>query len=129
MRASLRPTLRPARAVPVAARIDTNLAVQQALATPAPTQEVDAASLPIGTRLAQLGAFDTEEVARAQWGQLQARFAPYMSGKARVIQRATSGGRTFYRLRALGFEDVADSRRFCSALKASSVDCIPVVTR
>jgi hypothetical protein len=46
-----------------------------------------------------------------------------------VIQRATSGGRVFFRLRAHGFDDVADARRFCATFVAQKVDCIPVVTR
>jgi hypothetical protein len=52
-----------------------------------------------------------------------------LNGKTRIIQKATSGGRVFYRLRAMGFEDIADARRFCSALVAQNADCIPVVTR
>ena len=85
--------------------------------------------MPAGTRLAQLGAFDSEEVAREQWDQMNQQFGVYLSDKRRVIQRATSGGRVFYRLRAMGFEDIADARRFCSALVAENADCIPVVTR
>ena len=76
-----------------------------------------------------LGAFDSPEVARAQWDQLQTRFDAYLAGKKRIVQKATSGGRVFYRLRAMGFEDIADARRFCSALVAENADCIPVVTR
>ncbi|MFC6583995.1 SPOR domain-containing protein [Sulfitobacter aestuariivivens] len=83
----------------------------------------------MGTRLAQLGAFDSEAVAREQWDQLNTRFGTYLAGKKRVVQKATSGGRVFYRLRAMGFEDIADARRFCSALVAENADCIPVVTR
>ena len=49
--------------------------------------------------------------------------------KRRVIEKATSGGRTFYRLRAEGFADLPDARRFCAALVAEKADCIPVVTR
>ncbi len=52
-----------------------------------------------------------------------------MNGKDRLIQRAESGGRTFYRLRAMGFDDLADARRFCSALVAEEAACIPVVVR
>ena len=52
-----------------------------------------------------------------------------MGGKARVIQEAESGGRTFYRLRAMGFDDINDARRFCSVLVAENADCIPVTTR
>jgi hypothetical protein len=90
------------------------------------SREIDAALIPSGTRVAQLGAFDDPEVARQEWAQLQARFAPYMAGKSRVVQQAQSGGRVFYRLRAMGFTDLADARRFCSALMAEDADCIPV---
>jgi hypothetical protein len=118
---SLRPRKRPIQAAEaVQASVDTSATL---------TPEIDAASLPTGTRLAQLGAFDSEEVAREQWAQLNTRFSAYLSDKQRVIQKASSGGRTFYRLRAMGFEDIADARRFCSALVAENADCIPVVTR
>lgn len=93
------------------------------------TQELDAASLPIGTRLVQIGAFDSTEAARAEWQRLEGRFGDYLVGKSRVIQKASSGGRVFYRLRAHGFIDLSDARRFCSAFVAQNVDCIPVVTR
>jgi len=52
-----------------------------------------------------------------------------MSDKARVIQRAQSGGNVFYRLRVQGFDDLSDARQFCSALLAKQANCIPVVTR
>ncbi|KIN72855.1 SPOR domain-containing protein [Sulfitobacter guttiformis] len=127
MSVSLRPSQRPARAS-INAGTDSGGMVVPAAAS-ASTTELEAASLPVGTRLVQLGAFDTPEIARAQWGQLSARFAPFMEGKQRIVMEAKSGGRTFYRLRAHGFEDIGDARRFCSALVAESVDCIPVVTR
>ncbi|QUJ77806.1 SPOR domain-containing protein [Sulfitobacter albidus] len=122
LRASLRPMVRPARAaVPAAASPAARAATT--------TGEIDIASLPAGTRLVQLGAFDSPEIARAQWDKLAGQFAPFIDGKSRIVQQAKSGGRTFYRLRAHGFADIADARRFCSALVAESVDCIPVVTR
>lgn len=101
-----------------------------AAVAPAPeTAEVDPDTIPLGTRLAQLGAYDSVETARREWDRLDARFGDYLADKSRVIQRATSGGRTFYRLRVKGFEDLADARRFCSALVSENADCIPVVTR
>lgn len=121
VRHSLRPKKRPA----VRARI-TPAAVNPARVS---TAEVDAASLPAGTRLAQLGAYDSAEVAREQWDQMQGRFAAYMGDKKRIVQKATSGGRVFYRLRVMGFADIGEARRFCSALVAENADCIPVVTR
>jgi len=116
---SLRPKLRPAkRAQPVAAA-----------APEAKPLDVAADSLPAGTRLVQLGAYATPEIARAEWDKLQSKFGDYLGDKQRVVQKATSGGRTFYRLRAMGFADLSDARRLCSSLKAENADCIPVVTR
>ncbi|MEW9918697.1 SPOR domain-containing protein [Marimonas sp. MJW-29] len=121
VRHSVRPRIRPAIPAEV---------TQAALTAETPQSvEVDPASLPAGTRLAQLGAFDSPEVARQQWDQLMTRFDAYLADKKRIVQEARSGGRTFYRLRAMGFEDIADARRFCSALVAENQDCIPVVTR
>lgn len=116
---SLRPRVRPVRAM------------QPAVATPVASAapEVDAESLPSGTRMAQLGAYESADVARQEWDRLSGRFGDYLEGKSRVIQMASSGGRTFYRLRALGFEDLSDARRFCSVLVAEKADCIPVTTR
>lgn len=121
-KSSIRPQLRP-RTAP--ARV-VQASTPAAAASP---QDLAADSLPAGTRLVQLGAFDSPEIARDQWDKMQARFGDYLNGKDRVIQQAQSGGRTFYRLRAHGFEDLSDARRFCSALVAQGADCIPVVTR
>jgi hypothetical protein len=86
-------------------------------------------TIPAGTRLVQFGAYASAEIARSEWGKLDTKFGDFLEGKQRVIQKATSGGRTFYRLRALGFEDVADARQFCAAIVAGKAECIPVVTR
>jgi hypothetical protein len=127
---SLRPIQRPARVVASAGTVSEALKTATPTSAAAPVQrEVDASALPAGTRLAQLGAYDSPEIARTEWDRLNATFGDYMQGKQRVIQMASSGGRTFYRLRAMGFEDLSDARRFCSALVARNADCIPVVTR
>lgn len=118
VRLSIRPRLRPD---------DINTLLKPAVFTPEPvTAEIAASAIPAGTRLAQLGAFDSPEVARAEWTRLQTRFGDFLQGKSRVVQEAQSGGRTFYRLRAMGFVDLNDTRRFCSGFKAEGVDCIPV---
>lgn len=122
LRQSHRPQMRPPGAV-------RDVVPVSAPAAPAGVQELDAANLPPGTRLVQLGAFDSPEIARAQWETMEHRFGDYLAGKDRIVQTAESGGRTFYRLRAHGFTDLSDARRFCSALVAEGADCIPVVTR
>ena len=122
---SRRPQLRPAVAF---ADVDGVVVPASAPASEL-VSDIDPTTIPAGTRLVQLGAFDSPEIARAQWDRMQDRFGNYLKGKARIVQTAESGGRTFYRLRALGFTDLSDARRFCSALVAEGADCIPVVTR
>lgn len=124
--ASPRPKARPSNLVTRASASPSSDALLAA--TQEATREVAPSDIPAGTRLVQLGAFDTEDVARAEWDQLNGRFAEYLDGKSRVIEKAQSGGKTFYRLRAMGFDDLSEARRLCSALMAGNASCIPVVT-
>ena len=112
---SLRPMLRPTFTPVVAAAEVQSLVTTTAFA--------------LGTNLVQIGAFPKAENAATEWTRLQGRFGDVMGGKARVIQAATPGGKTFYRLRAQGFSELGDARRFCAALVAEGTDCIPVVVR
>ena len=91
------------------------------------TGSIDPATIPPGTRLVQLGAYGSEEVARAEWDTAMANFGDYMAGKAQVVQMAETGGRTFWRLRALGFADLSEARRFCAVLVSDGANCIPVL--
>ncbi len=91
--------------------------------------DIDPATIGPGTRLVQLGAYDDVEAARAAWDQLARRFAPLLDDRGRVIEAAHSGGSVFYRLRAHGFQDERDARRFCAGLVDQQIDCIPVLIR
>lgn len=116
---SLRPVPRPG-----------GLAVVPVTAAPAmPLRRVDPGSLAPGVRLVQFGAFDSEAQALEYWDKLLGTFGELFSGKGQVVQSAVAGGRTFYRLRAEGFTDEADARRFCAAVTAVGPECIPVVHR
>lgn len=128
---AIRPRARPTGldgnpAVPTDAPMD--LALAEPAAAPA-VAELDPAAIPMGTRLVQLGAFDTADQARAEWVKLANVFGPLMDGKAMVVQSAESGGRTFYRLRAHGFADEVEARGFCTTLLEQSASCIPVEQR
>lgn len=128
IRVSLRPHARPgaaggaAKSAPVKVQTVSSRPVAKA-------SEIDPASIPVGTRLAQLGAFETPDLAREKFAELQSNFGDLMAGKSIVIQSAQSGGRTFYRLRAHGFASDEDARSFCAALLAEETDCIPVAQR
>jgi hypothetical protein len=91
--------------------------------------DIDPATIGPGTRLVQLGAYDDVAAARAAWDALSSRFSPLLDDRGRVIEAAHSGGSVFYRLRAHGFSDERDARRFCAALVDQQIDCIPVLIR
>jgi hypothetical protein len=116
--ASLRPRARPSDISPAPNSIEL-----------ASVQEIAPENIPAGTALVQLGAFDSEAIARTEWMRLSQKFPSFMAERSRVIQRADRGGRIFYRLRADGFADLNDARRFCALLVASNADCIPVTVR
>lgn len=124
-----RPTITAAQAMSADAAAAAAAAAAAVAAAPPVPETVDPSKLAAGTRLVQLGAFASAGDAVKEWDALQARFGDLMADKSRVVQRAESGGRAFYRLRAYGFKGDADSRRFCAALKAESATCVPVVLR
>ena len=117
-----RPEMRPVRATLVQAS-----APVAALSVAPVEGEIAAAAIPVGTRLVQLGAYASPEEARSEWAKAATAFEDYMVGKTRVIQEVQSGGRTFYRLRAHGFDGLSDARRFCAILISEGAGCIPVV--
>ena len=132
-----RPVARPAHLMTAGAARSTGgsdaeadaiaAAVAEAMAPAA--VEVDPAALPAGTSLAQLGSFDNEAEARLEWDRIVARYGALMDGRQRVIEPAESGGNSFVRLRAAGFESIDDTRRFCSVLLAESTQCVPTQTK
>lgn len=117
---SVRPSARPIKAVAT----QDDAAVAAAVAA-----VVNTTTLPVGTKLVQLGAFPNPEAAAQAWGRLQGKFAAHLAGKEQVIQEASRNGKAFYRLRASGFADLSEARRFCVTLEAKNADCIPVVVR
>lgn len=123
---SLRPILRPAslRAAPSAPA-----PAAAAAAVPASTSDVPVttASFATGTDLVQLGAFSSPALAAEEWARLESRFGALMNGRDRVVQVSTQSSGTWYRLRASGFADRDDARRFCAALQAEGAECIAVV--
>lgn len=135
---SMRPRSRPQRLSRIAAMAPATLP------TEAPTQQPgtqvaslgvislpmrDAVDLAPGTRVAQLGDFESEADARAEWDRMAYAFRDQMQGKQRLVEKATSGGRDFWRLRVAGFQDGTEARRFCSQLLARDATCIPVTIR
>lgn len=128
VRRSPRPEIRPA-SLSVQDPAPVTEIAEEGITDDANGFEIAAVELEAGTRLVQLGAFDTPDLARSEWDRLAGNFPDFFLGRARVIEEATSGGATFYRLRAHGFGDLSASRRFCAALVAQGSACIPVTVR
>jgi hypothetical protein len=130
--AGARPRSRPGNLQRVRAQAPT--ATVAAAATPpaaaaarpaaAPAREVASASS--GSRMVQLGAYDSEQSTRQAWSQLVARHGDLFAGKSLYAERATSNSRVFYRLRVAGFSNTEQTRVMCEQLKARGIDCIPV---
>ncbi|MBF9036003.1 SPOR domain-containing protein [Rhodobacterales bacterium HKCCE2091] len=123
LRTSRVPAARPA-ALQLASVAQASAAVSAAQPV-----EIDPADIPEGTRLVQLGEFDSVEEARAAWDRLAASYPDFFADRSRVVQEVTSGGHSFVRLRAEGFADLMDARRYCTALLAEGSPCIPVTAR
>lgn len=122
---SLRPAVRPA-----SLRIPAPAATPAPEATPvaaaADEVAVSTETFAPGTNLVQLGAFPSPTLAAGEWQRLQGRFGQLMGDHARVIQVSNQSSGTWYRLRASGFADRAEARRFCAALEAEGADCVAV---
>jgi hypothetical protein len=84
---------------------------------------------PLGTRLIQLGAYDSRETALQEWVRISAKHHDLLGNKNFLVQFVETGGRQFYRLRAVGFADSTESKSMCSALIQRGAQCIPVVAR
>ncbi|MGR3795072.1 SPOR domain-containing protein [Vannielia sp. SX4] len=125
---SLRPKVRPA-GLKAPAPSEAEPEARRTTVVPEGAEVAEDDQVPAGTRLVQLGAFESPEEAAQLWGRLAGQFDSLMLEKTRLIMEAESGGQTFYRLRAQGFADLSDARRFCAALVAEKAECIPVVAR
>lgn len=87
--------------------------------------DVAAASLPAGTVVAQLGAYDTPEQVETAWQDILAAHGSFLDGRQRLIQRAGGGTHALWRLRLAGFADRDEARRFCAAMRNRGAECVP----
>lgn len=93
------------------------------------TAEIPPEAVPEGALLAQIGTFPDEATARAEWTRLATAHPAQLSGRDRVIQRRETAGRSWVRLRVAGFDGRPEAVRFCDAMLAAGVECVPVENR
>lgn len=96
-------------------------------AKPAPTRTATAPAPEAAPRPAtaggtiQLGAFNSQAIAAAEWGRLTGQFGE-LGKLSRSITTVEVNGKTLYRLRASG----VGAREACKAIKAAGKPCNPV---
>jgi tetratricopeptide (TPR) repeat protein len=99
--------------------------------TPAPITGGGAASLspePASEGQVQLGAWRSQENAAKGWDNARTRAGTILEGAApRIVAVDMPGAGRFYRLRVVVAQ--TGSRRFCRALVAKGLDCLPVRER
>jgi len=116
----LTPEMNEAVAEPVAPTVPPKKIPPKETKEPAPDQATPAA--PSGPTI-QLGAYASTIKADTAWGMLSGRFAAVAALKKSVVT-ATVGGRSIYRLRAVGSTE--QTRAACAALKAAGESCLVV---
>jgi hypothetical protein len=94
-------------------------------ATLKPATEVSAKpAAASGGYLLQIGAYKSEEEARAAWKSYQSKHATLLSGFGPDVQRTThDDGSTWYRLRVASFADKDTAAALCERLKAQGAAC------
>ena len=110
---------------PAAAAQPASQPVQLAAATGA----LDVIPLPVGTRMIQIGAFDSEAIARQQWDRFSSLHPDLLWGKEPFVQRTNNSGRIFYRLRVAGYTTKEETRAACAELDARGLPCMSVTLR
>lgn len=93
--------------------------------TPVNATSTAAVSALSGTHLVQVGAFRSDDEAKAQWGRLESRLGDYVDGKTYDIERADLGDRgVYHRLRIGPFASADAAKDYCVGLKQRGQDCL-----
>ncbi len=80
-------------------------------------------SVPSGKAMVQLAAVKSEAAANSEWVRLEHKFPALLGGRDRNIVAAERAGKSFWRLRVVGFADKKSAGEFCGKLKAAGGQC------
>ena len=92
---------------------------------PAPVKEATKKPAATGAYKVQLGAYQSEAEAQANWKKISGKFAGVLSGGPTIVKAELDNG-TFYRLRAGGFATSDAAKAACAKLSAKGQGCFIV---
>jgi hypothetical protein len=77
----------------------------------------------VGAPYVQLASLLSEDAAWSEWHRLDSRLSDLLAARQPAIITAAVNGRTRWRLRMLGFADMAEAREFCDRLVHMGSQC------
>ena len=89
----------------------------------------NAADIPNGTIMVQLGAYLTLAEARAAWANLHNHPLVENSPVKMIMLKVPIDDHDIYRLRLMGFADRDAARKFCMEMLNQTISCIPIQKR
>ncbi|MDR1009507.1 MAG: SPOR domain-containing protein [Rickettsiales bacterium] len=99
------------------------------VSAPTPAAPVKAAAGQVSAKRSEAGwsvqilSGTTEEKTRKDWDAMVRKHPDLLKNQAHAIVKADVDGKTYFRLRATGFNASADATAFCGKLKAYSISC------
>lgn len=120
------PAVTPPQAASPAASPRPAAATQPQAAIAAPAAPRPATGTPVAGFRVQLGAFNDDKVALANWETLKRKHGETLNGLTPTVVAATVNGRSFQRLQAGPLATSAAASQLCDRLKAGGTDCLVV---
>lgn len=108
----------PVAPKPVAAKAPEPKPVAKPAAKPAATTAGS------GNYKIQLGAYGSDAEARQNWSKITAKHGDVVKGSPLIVV-ADVNGKTYYRLRAIGFNSADDAKAACAKLTSRGQGCFP----
>ena len=76
--------------------------------------------------MVHLGSFKNKVLASADVENFVVRHKGYLTDKTVFLQKSETGGRSIYRMRAIGFSNTSETKKFCVIINSFGNDCIPI---
>jgi hypothetical protein len=79
--------------------------------------------------MVHLGSFKNKVLASADVENFVVRHQGYLTNKTVFLQKSETGGRSIYRMRAIGFSNIAETKKFCAIINSFGNDCMPIANK